>query len=109
MTQVDGVAQHSVDEVKSMLEKNDVKVIDVRTEEEYASGHIPGVPLMPMQSVEEWKSKLNPTDSYVFVCRSGGRSQNVAAFLKQQGFSNVGNCVGGMMSWHGETKSGMEP
>lgn len=109
MTQVDGVVQHSVDEVLALLQRGDVKVIDVRTEEEYASGHIPGVPLMPMQSVEQWQASLNPEESYVFVCRSGGRSQKVATFLKQQGFSDVANCVGGMMSWHGETKPGMEP
>ncbi|MCL6442820.1 MAG: rhodanese-like domain-containing protein [Alicyclobacillus sp.] len=105
----DGVIQLSVDEVKKLHQRGEVQIIDVRTEEEYAEGHIPGVPLRPMQEVMDWSETLDPSGSYVLVCRSGNRSQRVAQFLKANGFEHVYNCVGGMLAWDGETKSGLDP
>ncbi|GMA52495.1 rhodanese-like protein [Alicyclobacillus contaminans] len=98
----DGVTQYSKDELKSILREQSATVIDVRTEEEYAAGHIPGVPLKPMQELLDWMTELNPEAPYVFVCRSGNRSQKVATYLKQNGFSNVGNFDGGMLAWDGD-------
>ncbi|MBX5436174.1 MAG: rhodanese-like domain-containing protein [Alicyclobacillaceae bacterium] len=105
----DGIPQYSVDEVKDILAQGKARVIDVRTEEEYVSGHIPGVPLRPMQEVQDWMGELDPNEAYVFVCRSGNRSQQVALFLKQQGFSRVANCAGGMLAWNGDVREGREP
>lgn len=106
--EVDGVVQYSVDEVKDILASKAACIIDVRTAEEYEEGHIPGVPLHSMQTLESWQGELDPNEPYVFVCRSGGRSQRVAAHLKAQGY-NVANCVGGMLAWAGEVNRGSEP
>jgi len=100
--ELDGILQYSKEELKNILHAGSAVVIDVRTQEEYVNGHIPNVPLHTMQDVAEWGSTLNPEKSYVFVCRSGGRSQRVATFLKANGFLDVANYDGGMLAWDGE-------
>lgn len=99
-----GIQQYSVDELKEILQSTSKVVIDVRTPEEYAEGHIPGVPLKPMQEVADWMETLDPEQSYVFVCRSGNRSQRVAEFLHSNGFAHVANYDGGMLVWDGESE-----
>lgn len=100
-----GVLQYSKEELKEILKNQSAKVIDVRTEEEYAAGHIPSVPLRPMQELLEWVSELDPSERYVFICRSGNRSQQVAYYLKQNGFEHVANFEGGMLVWDGDVVS----
>jgi rhodanese-related sulfurtransferase len=100
----DGIVQYSVHEVQEILRTKAAQVIDVRTEEEYKEGHIPSVPLRPMQEIFEWMWQLNPDEAYVFVCRSGNRSQQVAMYLKQNGFERVANMEGGMLLWDGEVE-----
>jgi rhodanese-related sulfurtransferase len=102
---LDGIVQYDKEELKTILENQSARVIDVRTSEEYEAGHIPNVPLRPMQDVMDWVDELNPDESYVFVCRSGSRSQRVAAFLKENGFANVSNFSGGMLGWDGDVES----
>lgn len=101
----EGIVQYSADELKAILAEGSAVVIDVRTPEEYEEGHIPGVPLKPMQEVGEWMRELSPDERYVFVCRSGARSQRVAQFLKANGFEDVANYDGGMLVWDGELAS----
>ncbi|KPV43544.1 rhodanese-like domain-containing protein [Alicyclobacillus ferrooxydans] len=103
--ETDGIPQYTKEELKQILQEGKKTVIDVRTPEEYESGHIPNVPLKPMQEVEQWSQDLPKAAEYLFICRSGGRSQKVAQFLKQQGF-DVANFNGGMLSWDGELTSG---
>ncbi|SFU98337.1 rhodanese-like domain-containing protein [Alicyclobacillus macrosporangiidus] len=98
----DGIVQYSVDELKEILRTGTAQVIDVRTEEEYRNGHIPNVPLKPMQQLAEWMDDLDPEKPYVFVCRSGNRSQKVAEFLFLNGFRRVANFDGGMLAWDGD-------
>lgn len=106
----DGVTQFDKEELKEILAKKDPKqvVVDVREPEEYTDRHIPGVPLAPMMSIPELADGFDKDKEYVFVCRSGNRSQKVSLFLKQQGFDNVANFDGGMLSWDGEEASGEE-
>ncbi|MCL6592980.1 MAG: rhodanese-like domain-containing protein, partial [Alicyclobacillus sp.] len=61
--------------------------------------------LKPMQELPHWLGELDPQQPYVFICRSGNRSQRVALYLKQAGFASVANFSGGMLAWHGETVS----
>ncbi|WAH34993.1 rhodanese-like domain-containing protein [Alicyclobacillus dauci] len=102
MMERNGIPQYTADELKTILKDGKTKVIDVRTPEEYAEGHIPNVPLCPMQEVADWMNELHPEESYVFICRSGNRSQRVAEFLKSNGFDHVANYDGGMLAWDGE-------
>ncbi|MGJ9382554.1 rhodanese-like domain-containing protein [Salipaludibacillus sp. CF4.18] len=105
-----GVTQIDKDELKNILSASDSNkiVVDVREPEEYNDGHIPGVPLVPMQTIPDLLEGFDKEKEYVFVCRSGNRSQNVSLFMKQQGYEKVENYDGGMLVWDGETKQGME-
>lgn len=98
----DGITQYSKEELKRVLAEGQARVIDVRTAEEYQEGHIPNVPLRPMQELLDWVGELSPTEHYVFICRSGSRSQRVAQYLKANGFEHVANFDGGMLSWDGD-------
>ncbi|KMK74751.1 rhodanese-like domain-containing protein [Alkalihalobacillus pseudalcaliphilus] len=106
----DGIKQIKENELKELLNENKSEriFIDVRELEEYDEFHIPGVPLMPMNTIPNYVSELEQDKEYVFICRSGGRSQNVALYLKEQGFDKVINFNGGMLSWTGEINQGPE-
>lgn len=81
-----------------LLEKKPVTIIDVREENETASGMIPGAVNIPLSKMPQKINDLDKSKEYVLVCHSGGRSQYAALILEQQGF-NVSNMLGGMMSW----------
>lgn len=76
-------------------------MIDVREPFEWDKQHLSGVEKISMGDIpakmpdlEKWKE-----EELVVVCRSGGRSGNITAFLRQQGFTNVRNLIGGMLGW----------
>lgn len=77
-------------------------VIDVRTDREWAGGHIPGAVHIPVDQIEDRMREV-PRDGrplYV-VCAGGGRSASAADFLAGRGFLRVHNVEGGMNSWKG--------
>ncbi|MBB6176895.1 rhodanese-related sulfurtransferase [Anoxybacillus tengchongensis] len=94
----------SVDEAAQMMQKEDVVVLDVRTEEEYASGHIPGAILLPLQQLPDRMNELNKNKTYIIVCRSGNRSAQASELLVKEGFTNIYNMTGGMNEWKGEVE-----
>ncbi|MGO4888499.1 rhodanese-like domain-containing protein [Anaerobacillus sp. MEB173] len=106
----DGIKQLDYNELNSILKEKQKApiIIDVREEEEYNEAHIPTIPLIPMHSIPEQIDKFDKNAEYIFVCRSGNRSHNVAKFFQMNGFSKVANYDGGMLVWEGETKSGPE-
>lgn len=94
----------SVDEAAQMIQKGDVVVLDVRTEEEYASGHIPGAMLLPLQQLQERINELKKDETYIVVCRSGNRSAQASELLAKEGFTNIYNMTGGMNEWNGDVE-----
>lgn len=65
-------------------------MIDVRTAEEYAAGHIPksvNIPLDRIGSIDELSSAKN--QKIYLYCQSGFRSKKACKFLKQLGYTNV--------------------
>ncbi|WP_227936778.1 rhodanese-like domain-containing protein [Alkalihalobacillus deserti] len=106
----DGIKQVDKEELKELVKSESGKpiIIDVRELEEYEEAHIPGLPLIPMGTIPTMIDQLDKEQSYLFVCRSGGRSQNVAMYLQNQGFKDVSNYYGGMLAWDGDVKAGAE-
>jgi phage shock protein E len=83
----------------ALREQPDVMILDVREQDEWDAGHIPGAVFMPMGEVPNRLSEI-PTDKTVIVqCRSGNRSSQVTDFLVKQGFTNVHNMSGGINAW----------
>ena len=80
-------------------------LLDVRTAEEYAGGHIPGsgnVPLGKLEGVDQIAKKDTPLFVY---CYSGARSASAAAELEGNGYESVRN-IGGIAGWRGPVEKG---
>lgn len=73
-------------------------LLDVREADEWTAGHAPGALHIPMSELATRLGELPPDDSLFVVCRSGGRSARVTAYLNANGWDAV-NVAGGMMSW----------
>ena len=79
-------------------------LLDVRTPEEYAEGHIPGGKNLPLQDIDKAAVIIDNKDTPLFVhCLSGARSRQAAAVLKQMGYTNVTN-IGGIADYHGKVE-----
>lgn len=79
-------------------------ILDVRTESEYAEGHIKGAVLIPDTEIGKRAEKeLTDKEQLILVyCRSGRRSKNAAEELANLGYTNVKE-FGGIISWPYET------
>ena len=79
-------------------------LLDVRTPQEYAEGHIPESRNIPLQNIGKAEEIVDNKDAPLFVhCLSGGRSRQAAAVLKQMGYTNVTN-IGGIADYHGKVE-----
>lgn len=80
--------------------EKDIILLDVRTKEEYATGHIKDSVLIPVDNLKEEAGKvLMDKEAPIFVyCRSGNRSVTAANILIEQGYKNVFN-LGGINNW----------
>ena len=85
--------------VDKLRQRDDVVIIDVREDWEYNDGHIPGATLVPLGQIPDRLAEIPQDKTVVAVCRSGNRSSQATDFLRQQGFENVHNMVGGMNAW----------
>ncbi|MBI3089971.1 MAG: sulfurtransferase [Candidatus Tectomicrobia bacterium] len=74
-------------------------LLDVREPEELAISSLRGAKHIPMNSIPERLDELDPRHEIVVFCHHGMRSQMVADFLEQNGFSNVKNMAGGIDAW----------
>lgn len=97
----EGVTDVSPEETLQKLSQ--VKIIDVRRPDEFTGelGHIQGARLATLQTdLPKVLESLDKDDTYVFVCRSGGRSTTATSLAQSMGFSSVYNMAGGMISWN---------
>ena len=77
---------------------DDAVVLDVREDDEWVHGHIEGATHIPMGDVPVRLDEVPDGDPVYVVCRSGGRSARVAAWLNLNGYDAV-NVAGGMGEW----------
>ncbi len=80
-----------------------IKVIDVRTKEEFKEGHIKGSINIPLNTIpQRFQSALPKKEQTIFIiCLSGARASDAVAYLKKVGYTDVHN-IGGVGSWkHG--------
>ncbi|MBR3873686.1 MAG: rhodanese-like domain-containing protein [Clostridia bacterium] len=89
--------------VKLMEEEENYIILDVRTEQEYAAGHIPGAMVIPNETIgTEEISQLPDRDQLIMVyCRSGNRSRQASDKLVKLGYTNIVE-FGGIIDWPGE-------
>lgn len=90
----------------SMMESNPGVLVDVRTPEEYAAGHLEGSQLINYYE-SDFEARVSELDRDVPVyvyCRSGGRSGRSASQLHDMGFKTVIDLSGGIMAWESAGK-----
>ena len=81
-------------------------IIDVRTEDEYESGKIPGalnIDIYKGQGFVYQVEELDQSKNFYVYCAAGVRSANACGVMQQLGFENVFNLVGGFSNWDGPT------
>lgn len=96
--------QIAQEEAKKMMTKNDGHVIvDVRRQDEYDEGHIPGAVLIPNESITDKQPEQLPDLNQVILiyCRSGRRSKEASQKLADMGYTNIYE-FGGINTWNGE-------
>ena len=100
-TNNDNIVSVSAPEFKKEIKSDYVQLVDVRTPQEYAEGHIDGALNINVQSddFKELAQRELSKDSTVLVyCRSGRRSLDAAEMLTRLGY-NVVNLKGGIIEW----------
>ena len=98
--------QITQEEAKEMMDTQDVVILDVREQNEYDGGHIPGAVLLPVGTIDEAAAAevIPNKDSTVLVyCRSGNRSKTASSKLAELGYTNIYE-FGGINTWPYETE-----
>ena len=93
--------QITQEEAKQRMDGQEVIVLDVREQEEYDSGHIPGAVLLPVGTIDEETAAgvIPEKDSEVLVyCRSGNRSKKASETLAGLGYTQIYE-FGGITTW----------
>jgi rhodanese-related sulfurtransferase len=83
-------------EWETWLSDNDGVVLDVREPYEWEQGLLPGAIQISMGEIPARMGELDTGMAYLVVCRVGGRSQQVAAYMAMNGYERVANLSGGM-------------
>jgi rhodanese-related sulfurtransferase len=89
-------------EAQKMMDQN-IIILDVRTQAEFAEGHIPNAVLLPDTEIKQRAEELLPDKEQTILvyCRSGRRSALAAQELADMGYTNVYD-FGGILDWTGE-------
>lgn len=96
--------QITQEKAKEMMQADDGHIIvDVRRQDEYDSGHIPGAILIPNESIgTEQPKELPDLDQVILIyCRSGRRSKEASQKLADMGYTHIYE-FGGIIDWTGE-------
>ena len=94
----------TMEEAKNVFEtQGDYIILDVRREDEFAEGHIPGAINVPNEGIQDTEpSELPDKNQTIYVyCRSGNRSKQAASKLVAMGYTNIIE-FGGIMDWTGD-------
>ena len=79
-----------------------IKVIDVRELDEFQIAKVRDVPLVPLSTLHEKFTELDPNQSYYIHCKAGVRSMKALYFLREQGFKHLKSVRGGISAWSQE-------
>ena len=98
----------SAQEAQTLIqEKSDdpnFKILDVRTPDEYTTGHVEGAINIDYSS-DDFKDKLatlNKSGEYLVYCRSGNRSSGAVKIMEELGFTKIYHMAGGIIEWSAE-------
>lgn len=100
-SKVQGIKEVGTVEALQLINHKDAIIVDVREQNEYETGHLLNAKLIPLGAL---KGRIGELEKYrehpiVMTCQSGRRSKIAAAQLKNKGFTQVYNLVGGVLAW----------
>lgn len=96
----------SVEKFDKLISKKKTTLLDIRTPEEMAEGHIPGAGNVDFLA-EDFNEKIQELDkskTYLLYCRTGKRTAKAGAAMKAAGFKKVVMLDGGITAWKEENK-----
>ena len=103
--EISGISTISVEDAAAIAADppDDLVVLDVRTPEEFAEGHLADAVLVDFYAADfvDQLSALDPEVPYLVYCRSGNRSGEALAAMQQLGFDSVVDIDGGIVAWAG--------
>lgn len=102
----DSINVISIAEFEKLSAKKKNKVLDVRTPEEVAEGHLAGsvnINFLGENFAQEIEA-LNKNKTYLLYCRSGSRTRRAADQMQKAGFKKVYMLEGGITAWNGAGK-----
>jgi rhodanese-related sulfurtransferase len=89
-------------QVKEVLKKNkSIVILDVRTAEEFAGGHLKGAQNIDIKQSDAYNKldKLNPKNTYLVYCRTNHRSGMAVDYMMKKGFKTVYQMLDGFPGW----------
>ncbi len=91
----------SPEEAQSLIDGGGVTLVDVRTPEEFAAGHIAGAENIDFYAADfaDRLGALDHGERYVVYCQSGNRSGQATALMVQEDFTSVTDVDGGIAAW----------
>src|ERR1044072_7154722 len=91
-------------ELKQRLDNGeDIQIIDVREDKEYAYNRIPNSVHIPLAQVLSRMDEIDPNRETVMHCKMGGRSARAIDALQRSGFTGkLANLAGGITAWSNE-------
>jgi rhodanese-related sulfurtransferase len=89
----------SPSEAADLLRNGAAKFVDVREPWEFATAHIEGSQLLPMNEIPSRLHELDRSEHLVIVCHLGVRSLQAAVWLRRQGFEQAQSLSGGIDAW----------
>jgi rhodanese-related sulfurtransferase len=91
----------SAQEVTLLINRGKAAIVDVRSSEEFAAGHLPDAKNIPLADLDSRIGELAKlkSKSVVVVCQSGARANAAAVKLAKAGFTDVVNLDGGVAAW----------
>lgn len=104
--QVEGVQVLDVSKYEKKMTQPDVQIVDVRTPEEFAEGHLENAINIDI-TADDFDSKIAALDKekpVMVYCKAGGRSAKASSRLNELGFKNISDLEGGIINWNSENK-----
>lgn len=104
VTRPESPVRVGVSDFAAIIATPGTQIIDVRTPEEFAEGHIEGAVNIPVESADflDNVAQLDPTATYAVYCRSGNRSQGAVEGMASVGITGIYELESGTVGWTGE-------
>lgn len=88
-----------VAELEARLAEGSIRVLDVREDDEWRRGHLPGAVHVPARRLPDRVAKLKRDKPYAVICASGSRSRGAVSYLLDEGFEGAVSVRGGTNAW----------